>query len=134
MDELTTAQAGVSRRRDKAVARWILAVLGVPIMSAAWIWLTLASTEQAEESAKAPSGDTSTADLFLMFGVGPLLIVHIAGVITLRVVAPNGPVRQGSGWATAVLLVSLASGIGLVVALVVNGGVLITPADGGYQP
>lgn len=102
-------------------------------MILSWLWLTLAWTEQVTESAKEPAGETSTSGLFVMFGVLPLLGVHLAGIVILRSLASRAQPRV-LRWALAVALVLAASAIGVTVALAVNGGSLLSPASGGYAP
>lgn len=134
MDDAAGKRLGGWQGRARVATFWALAVLGLPIMCGAWMWLTLASTEQATESAKAPPGDASTDGLFVMSGVVPLALVHVLGLVTLRLIAPREQRARGASWAMAVAVVVVTSGIGLAVALLVNGGVLLTPSDGSYLP
>ncbi|PYY39003.1 hypothetical protein [Curtobacterium sp. MCPF17_046] len=134
MDDAVGKRLSGRQRKAKVVAFWSLTVLGAPIMCGAWIWLTLASTEQVSESAKAPPGDTSTDGFFVMFGVVPLVLAHLLGLVILRSIAPRERDARGTSWTMAAVAVLVTSGVGLAVALQVNGGVLLTPADGGYTP
>ncbi|PZE62916.1 hypothetical protein DEJ33_00220 [Curtobacterium sp. MCPF17_047] len=134
MDDAVGTRLSGRQRKARVVAFWPLTVLGAPIMCAAWIWLTLASTEQVTESAKAPPGDTSTDGLFVTFGVVPLVLAHLLGLVILRSIAPRERDERGASWAIAAVAVLVTSGIGLALALQFNGGVLLTPNDGGYTP
>lgn len=134
MNDAVGKRLGGRQGRARVVTFWSLAVLGLPIMCGAWIWLTLASTEQVTESAAAPAGDASTDGLFVIFGVVPLVLVHAFGLVTLRLIAPREQRARGTSWAMAVAVILVTSGIGLASALLINGGVLLTPSDGSYMP
>lgn len=101
MDDAVGTRLSGRQRKARVVAFWSLTLLGAPIMCGAWIWLTVASTEQVTESAKAPPGDTSTDGLFVMFGVVPLVLVHLLGLVILRSIAPRERDERGASWAIA---------------------------------
>jgi hypothetical protein len=134
MDDAVGTRLSGRQRKASVVAFSSLTVLGAPFMCGAWAWLALASTEQVTESAKAPPGDTSTDGLFVMFGVVPLVLAHLLGLVILRSIAPRERDERRGSWAMAAVAVLVTSGIGLAVALQLNGGVLLTPSDGGYTP
>lgn len=131
MDDAAGSQIGGRRRQAEVIAFWSLTVLGTAIMCGAWIWLGLASIEQVTESAKAPPGDTSTDGIFVIFGVVPLVLAHLLGLVILRWSAPHERGKRGTRWAMAAVAVLVTSAIGLAVAIQVNGGALLTPDDGG---
>lgn len=134
MDDAVGSQIGGRRRQAEVIAFWSLTVLGAAIMCGAWMWPGLASIEQVTESAKAPPGDTSTDGIFAIFGVVPLVITHLLGLVILRRAAPHERGKRGTRWAMAAIAVLVTSAIGLAVAIQVNGGALLTPYDGGYAP
>ena len=134
MDEAVGSEIGARRRQVEVITFCSLTVLGAVVMCGAWLWLGLASTEQVTESAKAPPGDTSTEGLFVIFGVVPLVIVHLLGLAILQWTAPRARGDRGTRWIMAAAAVLVASAVGLAVAMQVNGGVLLAPDVGGYAP
>lgn len=111
-------------------ALWVLfAVLGAVILTAAWAWASLNSTELAQEGAKAPVGDSSVDGFAVLIGILPLLLAHVGGVAVLRAVAPNKPEGRLGHWGLIVTVVLLDSVLGAVAASMSNGGVLISQTE-----
>jgi hypothetical protein len=104
----------------------VFALLGFPIMAAAWLWLNLASLEEATEQPKALAAGTTMAGTTLLLGGIPLIVAHALGVVILS--AGAGTVRgsRRSAVVAAVVAVGIASAVGVTFVLIVNGGQLLT--------
>ena len=110
-----------------AVAFWIPALLGLPVMVCAWFLLPFVSLEEVTEQGKAEAAGTTMAGLTLYFAVIPLIVAHVLGLVILGAIAITGRHPRRSGVLYAVPAVVIASAIGVAVALLVSGGELIVP-------
>lgn len=117
-----------------AVLFWVLAVVGLPIMAGAWLWLSLASLEEATEQPKAVAAGTTMAGTTLLMGGIPLLLTHVLGLIVLGAAAVNGRYRRWTGMIATLVAVAVASAAGIAFVLILNGGQLLTPVSGSYAP
>ena len=104
---------------------WVFAVLGIPVMTGAWILLPLASLEEATEQPKALAAGTTMAGTTLVMGVLPLILAHVIGFVVLCAVGGAGRVNRRDGVAWGAVAVVVASVIGLAVVWVLSGGELI---------
>ncbi|MGY2898443.1 hypothetical protein ACVKXF_001066 [Curtobacterium sp. PvP017] len=117
-----------------AVLFWVLAVLGLPIMAGAWLWLSLASLEEATEQPKAVAAGTTMAGTTLLMGGIPLVLTHVLGLVVLGAVAVSGRYRRWTGMIAALVAVAVASATGITFVLILNGGQLLTSVSGSYGP
>ncbi|GAA2585676.1 hypothetical protein GCM10009862_25940 [Microbacterium binotii] len=108
-----------------AVAFWVFAVVGAPVMTGAWFLLPLASLEEATEQPKALAAGTTMAGTTLVMGVLPLILAHIIGFVVLCAVGGAGRVSRRVGVVWGAVAVVVASVIGLAVVWVLSGGELI---------
>ncbi|WP_131847100.1 MULTISPECIES: hypothetical protein [unclassified Curtobacterium] len=113
---------------------WVLAVLGLPIMAGAWLWLSLASLEEATEQPKAVAAGTTMAGTTLLMGGIPLVLTHVLGLVVLGAVAVSGRYRRWTGMIAALVAVAVASATGITFVLILNGGQLLTSVSGSYGP
>lgn len=120
--------------RRAAAGYWTSTVIGVPIMAVSWIWLSLMSLEEVQETAKAgPDSNTANGTAFWYGGV-PLIAVHITGLIVLGLLGMRWRFRPASAWLIALTIVAIESALGLLTALLLNGGHIFTAGDGSYAP
>lgn len=111
---------------------WILAVIGVIVMTGAWILLPLASLEEVTEQGKAVAAGTTMAGTSLVFGVLPLVISHAIGLLLLCSIGVGGRYNRRRGFWLGVAAVAAASIVGLTVTLILTGGHLLATYD--YVP
>ena len=104
---------------------WVLAVVGAPIMTGAWLLLSLASLEEVTEQPKALSAGSTMAGTTIVMGVLPLVLAHIIGLAVLCTVGGVGSVNRRTGMLRGVVAVVVASLIGLGVVWMISGGELI---------
>lgn len=124
----------VWKSAGRTITFWVLAILGLPIMTSAWLWLNLASLEEATEQPKALQAGTSMAGTTLIMGGVPLLFVHVLGVAILATIARPGQGGARRAWLVALVAVVVASMVGLATTLSLTGGQVIVPVGGDYAP
>lgn len=115
-----------------AVLFWVLAVVGLPIMAGAWLWLSLASLEEATEQPKAVAAGTTMAGTTLLVGGIPLALTHVLGLVVLGAVAVKGRRHRWTGMIATLVAVAVASAAGIAFVLILNGGQLLTSVSGSY--
>jgi ABC-type uncharacterized transport system permease subunit len=93
-----------------------LSVIGVLVMIVAWLWFGAAYEEEMSEQPKALGAGTTMAGTGALFGGVPLALAHAAGLVTLAAIAVSGRAKRWTGFVYAVLAVTLASSIGILVA------------------
>ncbi len=128
--DAATQQLASSRTRGwknvgYAVAFWVFAVVGVPVMTGAWFLLPLASLEEASEQPKALAAGTTMAGTTLVVGVLPLVLAHVIGFVILCAIGGAGRFNRRVGMLWGTVAVVVASVIGLAVVWVLLGGELI---------
>jgi len=124
-ESAASARDGGWRTTGHAVAFWIFAIVGVPVMIGAWLLLPLASLEEATEQGKAVAAGTSMAGTTLMLGVLPLILAHIMGLALLCTIGGRGRLRRRQGVLLGATMVLVASAIGLAITWALSGGELI---------
>lgn len=104
---------------------WILAIVGLIVMTGAWILLPLASLEEVTEQDKALAAGTTMAGTTLLFGALPLVVAHALGFLLLCSIGVQGRYDRRLGFWLGVAAVLAASTVGLTVTLLLSGGQLI---------
>lgn len=108
---------------------WVLAVVGLLVMTGAWLLMPLASLEELTEQGKAVAAGTTMAGTTLLYGVLPLVLVHLIGLLLLCSIGVTGRYDRRSGLLMGMAAVAAASILGLTVTLIITGGQLIaTPS------
>jgi hypothetical protein len=111
---------------------WILAIIGLVVMTGAWILLPLASLEEVTEQGKAVAAGTTMAGTTVLFGIVPLVVAHAVGLLLLCTIGVQGRRDRRRGFWLGVVAVVAASIVGLTVTLILTGGQLIATAS--YVP
>ncbi|MCS6549224.1 hypothetical protein NYS50_15185 [Curtobacterium flaccumfaciens pv. flaccumfaciens] len=130
-----TAGATSERRTGWTSARricafWATAALGVLPAGGSWMWLYLASDEDARGTAHDRSWPNAAV---LSLGGIPLLIAHVVGLVVLVTLAARARRSMGSAAALGVIVLLGDSLIGLGLSLLLTGGqVVVTPQP--FQP
>lgn len=109
---------------------WILAVVGLVVMSAAWSLFGLAFEEEMTEQPKSLSAGSTMAGFGSLFGTAPLVVAHASGLVILSIVAVRGRARPWAGFATALATVLVVSAIGLLTAQILWAGQLFAMGVG----
>lgn len=80
-----------ARRRSRfgLALGWCAAALAVT-----WFWFALAVDEVWSDECKARAAGTSDIDLFVVWGVAPLVLVTAGCLLALVLTAPGGPARR----------------------------------------
>jgi hypothetical protein len=123
-----------SSRRAAAAGYWTSAVIGLPTMAIAWIWLALSSLEEVQEVAKAGPGSNAADGIAFWYGGLPLVAAHVIGTILLGLLGMRWRFRPTSAWLLALTIVVIESALGLLTALLLNGGHIFAGDDGIYVP
>ncbi len=110
----------------------VFAIVGLVVMTGAWILVPLASVEELTEQGKAVAAGTTMAGTTFFFGVLPLIFAHIVGLLILCSIGVAGRYDSRGGLGLGVAAVAAASLIGLIVALILSGGQLIATST--YVP
>ena len=110
----------------------VLAIVGLPVMTAAWLLLPLASLEELTEQGKAVAAGTSMAGTTFLYGVLPLLLAHVVGLVILCTIGAAGRYNRRSGLMLGIVAVAAQSIVGLTVTLIISGGQLIATSN--YAP
>ncbi|SFS18016.1 hypothetical protein SAMN04487846_3712 [Microbacterium sp. cf046] len=111
---------------------WVLAVVGLPVMTGAWLLLPLASLEELTEQGKAVAAGTSMAGTTFLYGVLPLVLAHVVGLVLLCSIGGAGRYNRRSGVLLGIAAVAATSIVGLTVTLIISGGQLIATSN--YVP
>ncbi|WP_375385960.1 hypothetical protein [uncultured Microbacterium sp.] len=111
---------------------WLLAVVGLPVMTGAWLLPPVASLEELTEQGKAVAAGTSTAGTTFFYGVLPLVLAHVVGLVLLCTIGGAGRYNRCSGLLLGVGAVAAASIVGLTVTLIIFGGQLVATSN--YVP
>lgn len=115
---------GASTSYGARVAFWVIAVLGVAFLGAAWGWLGLTQLESAtEECREAATGNTMAGFTVLIGGV-PLLLCHI-GVFT-ALVFTGRPAYRSIGTVLAVVVLVVDSLIAVAIWQAMAPGFIFT--------
>ena len=116
-----TATSRSDRRTQGArTAFWAVASFGVIASAVVWVWYGFAQFEAQTEQPKALSADTTMAGFAETIGGVPLVLAHVLGLAWLSVLGWQGYGKRGVVW--AIVAVSAASAIGILVAQVVWAG------------
>lgn len=113
-------------RRGATVGFWVAAVSGIVVMVVAWVWFGLSFSEEMTEQCKAVSASTSMAGTGILFGLVPLVVVHLAGAAVLGPLGSVARADRRSGWVYAVCAVAVASLIGMIAAQLLFEGRLFS--------
>ncbi|WP_187977983.1 hypothetical protein [Mycetocola sp. JXN-3] len=113
----------------RAALFWVCAVVGVAVMFAAWFLLSVASLEEATDQSRALAAGESMAGTALLWGVLPLVLVHIAGLAILIPAGRRARANPKMGGLLGTITVIAASAIGFVLVLLVTNGVLFKLAS-----
>lgn len=111
---------------------WALAIVGLPVMTGAWLLLPLASLEELTEQGKAVAAGTSMTGTTFSYGVLPLVLAHGVGLVLLCAIGAAGRYDRRSGLLLGIVAVAAASLVGLTVILIIFGGQLIATSN--YVP
>ncbi|ALJ20461.1 hypothetical protein [Microbacterium sp. No. 7] len=100
----------------------VFAVLGVPAMFVVWTWYGLSFFEEMTEQPKALAAGTTMEGQGMLFGLPPLIVAHVVGLLVLGGFARRAarPGRRAMVW--AVIAVAAASVAGILLAQLVWEG------------
>lgn len=110
----------------------VLAIVGLFVMTGAWLLLPLASLEELTEQGKAVAAGTTMEGTTVLYGVVPLVLAHVVGLLILCSIGVSGRYDRRVGLGLGVAAVAAASLVGLIVTLILSGGQLIATST--YVP
>lgn len=111
-------------------AFWTVAAIGTVVVCLAWFWYGLAFSEEMTEQCKAVMASSSMAGTGLLLGGVPLVIAHLAVLLPLLLIAAKYRSPRRTGIIVAVVVVLVASALGIAVnELVWSGNLFAMSAD-----
>lgn len=118
--------AALADARSEAAHRgfWIVAALAIPVLTVAWVWYGMAQSEAQQDQGKALAAGTTMAGYAELVGGVPLVAAHVILLGVLLGFGWFGFRRSGAGVLAAVLVVIVASAIGIGIAQVLLAGQL----------
>lgn len=131
VDHAAALGAVVGGWRDRASRSqfWIFAAIGVPATFVGWLILMLASYEEMTEQGKAVAAGTTMEGTTVMFGVIPLVIIHLIGFMTLCSLGALGRLHRGGGALLGAAAVVGASLVSLCIVLILGDGQLLASSE-----
>lgn len=106
------------------VAFWVIAVLGVALLGAAWGWLGLTQLESATEECKEAATGNTMAGFTILIGGIPLLFCHIG--VFAALFFTGRPAYRSRGTVLAVVILVVVSLIAVAIWQAVAPGFIFT--------